>query len=136
MTEKDLEKRLEIDQGVITREDSSDRPQSTDASTIDSRHSRPSRGRSLSINTQHDEEDIEHATPGRSLSRPRPIKIVPRAERRGLFASLTLVPEVEEPIDYARSTKWFLTLVVGLAAVAAPMGSSIVLRMSTDQPLH
>ena len=51
----------------------------------------------------------------------------PRHERRGLFAGLCLLPEVDEPKHYERRTKWFITAVVALASIAAPVGSNILL---------
>lgn len=57
---------------------------------------------------------------------PAPVKI-PKSQRRGLLGRFTLVAEVEDPKDYARSTKWYITFVVALAAVAAPLGSAIIL---------
>ncbi|KAG5363791.1 Quinidine resistance protein 3 [Yarrowia sp. B02] len=53
--------------------------------------------------------------------------IVPKSERRGLLAALCVVPEVTEPRDYPSNIKWFLTGVVSLAAMAAPLGTSIML---------
>lgn len=58
---------------------------------------------------------------------PPPVK-VPRSKRRGLFARFTLLAEVEEPKHYARGTKWFITFVIALAAIAAPLGSTIIFR--------
>ena len=60
-------------------------------------------------------------------STPPPIK-VPRSRRRGLFGRFTLLAEVEEPKHYARSTKWFITFNIALAALAAPLGSAIIFR--------
>ncbi|KAI4133145.1 MAG: hypothetical protein LQ338_000410 [Usnochroma carphineum] len=57
---------------------------------------------------------------------PAPVK-VPKSNRRGLLGRLTLVAEVEEPQDYSRRTKWYITFVVALAGVAAPLASSIIL---------
>ncbi|PHH82776.1 hypothetical protein CDD82_4850 [Ophiocordyceps australis] len=54
-----------------------------------------------------------------------PLTIVPRASRRGLCGRFTIVPEVERPYDYKPSTKWGITATIALAAMAAPMGSSI-----------
>ncbi|KAK2839362.1 hypothetical protein FQN49_006213 [Arthroderma sp. PD_2] len=62
----------------------------------------------------------------RSNSYTSPVS-VPRGKRRGLFGSLTLLAEVENPKHYTRKTKWFLTFVVAIAAAAAPMGSAIFL---------
>ncbi|KAF3491755.1 MFS multidrug transporter [Arthroderma uncinatum] len=56
-----------------------------------------------------------------------PPVIVPRGKRRGLFGSLTLLAEVENPKLYNRKAKWFITFVVAIAAAAAPMGSAIFL---------
>lgn len=52
---------------------------------------------------------------------------VPRLKRRGLFAQLTLIPEVENAKTYSRRTRWFLTIVAAVGGVAAPLGSSIFL---------
>lgn len=52
--------------------------------------------------------------------------IVPRRKRRGLFANLSIIPEVENPYEYARATKKLITLVVAIAGAAAPMASAIL----------
>jgi hypothetical protein len=82
----------------------------------------------------------ETAEPQRSKSksssvRSRPLSIIPRSKRRGLLARFTIIPEVERPYDYNRSTKWLITLQVALAAAAAPMGSAILLRKSYSRRL-
>ena len=64
--------------------------------------------------------DSDHARAG-------PTKI-PRSRRRGLLASWSLVPEVTDPKEYPRRTKWFITFVIAAAAIAAPMGSAIFFR--------
>ncbi|KAL9617781.1 MAG: hypothetical protein Q9160_007435 [Pyrenula sp. 1 TL-2023] len=51
---------------------------------------------------------------------------VRRSERRGLFGRFTLLAEVEEPKHYSRTTKWFITFVIAVAAAAAPLGSAIL----------
>lgn len=53
--------------------------------------------------------------------------LTPRSQRRGLLARFTLIPEVENPYHYTRKTKWFLTFIVAFCAMAAPMGSAIVM---------
>lgn len=58
--------------------------------------------------------------------------LVPRSQRRGLFARFTLIPEVENPVHYARRTKWFITFIVSFCAMAAPMGSAIVMPVLQD----
>lgn len=57
---------------------------------------------------------------------------IPRSHRRGLFSHLTLIPEVTNPTHYARRTKWFLTSLVAFCAMAAPMGSAIVMPVLQD----
>lgn len=63
-----------------------------------------------------------------SSARSRPLVIVPRPQRRGLFARFVLIPEVERPYDYSRKTKWLITLIVALAAAGGPIGSNIMYR--------
>ncbi|PPJ51024.1 hypothetical protein CBER1_07833 [Cercospora berteroae] len=41
---------------------------------------------------------------------------VPRAERRGLWANLSIVSEVEKPFEYKNGTKWMMTIIVAFAA--------------------
>ncbi|KAF9891938.1 hypothetical protein FE257_002901 [Aspergillus nanangensis] len=50
---------------------------------------------------------------------------VPRLKRRGLLGQLTLLAEVENPKAYTRKKKWFVTFIVAVAGITAPMGSSI-----------
>jgi len=58
--------------------------------------------------------------------------IVDRRNRRGLLGRLTIIPEVENSHNYARRTKWFITTIVAVCAMAAPMGSSIVMPALQD----
>ncbi|OLN85873.1 MFS antiporter QDR3-like protein 2 [Colletotrichum chlorophyti] len=60
-----------------------------------------------------------------SSSRSRALLVVSRSKRRGLFAQLAAIPEVENPYDYTNKTKWTITLIIALAAAVSPMGSSI-----------
>lgn len=69
-----------------------------------------------------------------SSTRSRALTIIPRSKRRGLLGSLTLVPEVSNPHDYKRSTKWGLVCIIALATAAAPLGSTVVYR--TYFPLY
>ena len=55
---------------------------------------------------------------------------VSRARRRGFLANVTIIPEVENPLDYPHTIKWSIVFIVALAASAAPVGSGIILRMS------
>jgi multidrug resistance protein len=58
--------------------------------------------------------------------------IVPRSERRGLLARFALIPEIENSYHYSRKTKWFLTFVIAVCAMAGPMGSAIVMPVLQD----
>ena len=53
--------------------------------------------------------------------------IVNKKSRRGLIAALAVISEVTDPRKYSRKTKWTITMIVALAAAAAPLGSTIVL---------
>lgn len=52
---------------------------------------------------------------------------VPRLKRRGLFAQLALIPEIENGKTYPRRTKWYITAIAAVGGVAAPLGSAIFL---------
>ncbi|KAK7967768.1 MFS transporter OpS2 [Apiospora aurea] len=62
---------------------------------------------------------------GGSSTRSRALSVVPRSHRRGLFARLAVVREVNRPYDYSRRVKWTITIFVAIAAAAAPLGSAI-----------
>ena len=85
-----------------------------------------------------EKEDVEAQVPEAhaiSIS-PPPVK-VPRSQRRGILGKFTILAEVEEPKNYPRRTKWFITCVIALAAAAAPLGSAIFFRMLANQsPLN
>lgn len=68
-----------------------------------------------------------------SSTRSRPLSIVPRPKRRGLFAQLAILPEVDRPYDYSHKVKWTITSFVAAAGAAAPMGSAIFYRKFTQQ---
>jgi len=55
-------------------------------------------------------------------------RIVPRDKRRGMFAQLALVPEIEDPRDYGKFIKYLITNLVGAAGSTAPMAATILLR--------
>jgi hypothetical protein len=83
----------------------------------------------IATSARPNEIDVEAS---RQASRPvstrnQPVK-VPRLNRRGLFGRFAILAEVEEPTLYPKSTKWFITFVVAMAGVAAPLGSTIVFR--------
>ncbi|KAL9054022.1 MAG: hypothetical protein Q9162_004428 [Coniocarpon cinnabarinum] len=65
-------------------------------------------------------------------SKPLSLRKVPVAQRSGWLGRLSLLYEAEEPKSYPRGIKWFITFEIALAAVAAPMGSSIILPALND----
>ncbi|OBT80844.1 hypothetical protein VF21_00070 [Pseudogymnoascus sp. 05NY08] len=81
-----------------------------------------------SISAERAEETKKHArSKSQSASvRSRAVTIIPRSKRKGLLGRLALIPEVTNPKEYARKTKWLITFIVALAAAAAPMGSAIL----------
>lgn len=79
--------------------------------------------------TAAESQDEAEAQAPRTIQRIKePLVVVPRAERRGLFAALSILPEVQQPRDYSNSTKWFLTIIIAIASFAAPTGSSVFWR--------
>ena len=76
---------------------------------------------------QRDLEKVET-----DIQDPEPVK-VPRSQRRGLFGRFAILAEIEEPKHYSRRVKWYITFVVALAAIAAPLGSTILFRMTPDE---
>ncbi|KAJ5109223.1 hypothetical protein N7456_005898 [Penicillium angulare] len=72
----------------------------------------------------HDPEIPQIALPRQSTELGPPI-VVPRLKRRGLLGQLALVAEIENPRTYSRNMKWFITFIVALAGILAPLGSSI-----------
>jgi multidrug resistance protein len=85
--------------------------------------------------------DLEE-TPPTPAQRPptlsRTISVIPEAviverrHRRGLFGRFTLIPEVLNSYHYSRKTKWLITVIVAICAMAAPMGSAIVMPVLQD----
>lgn len=101
----------------------------------------------ISLEHEHEEHgseaDLEAGSPKQKPSISRQVSristklnakypgIVSRRKRRGLFSHLTIVPEVEDPYQYPRSTKWFITFIIGCAAMASPIGSAIIMPCLT-----
>lgn len=83
-----------------------------------------------------DEQASRNPAPPAALSRTTSVSpeavIVDRKNRRGLLGTLTIIPEVENGYHYTRKTKWFITAIVALCAMGAPMGSAIVMPALQD----
>ena len=83
----------------------------------------------LAAKTHQKGSDVEAQSPQEYNESATPVAVkVPRSQRRGLFGKFTILAEVEEPKHYPRRTKWFITFVVAMAAMAAPLGSAIFFR--------
>jgi hypothetical protein len=78
----------------------------------------------------HVHSDVEdQRVPTRTSStHSRPVSVILRSKRRGLLGRFSVIPEVDRPYDYSRSTMWMLTGVVSMAGAVAPFGSSIFYR--------
>jgi len=87
---------------------------------IDKYHDTPSRTSTSTPHSTHPSSIPPTAIP------------VPRPHRRGLLSHLTLIPEITHPTHYPRPTKWALTFIVAFCAMAAPMGSAIVMPVLHD----
>lgn len=86
--------------------------------------------RSVSPDQARETEEHTRSKSKSASVRSKAVTIIPRSKRRGLLGRLALIPEVSHPPEYARKTKWLITLIVALAAAAAPMGSAILFRES------
>ena len=53
--------------------------------------------------------------------------IVPRNERRGLFAFLCLIPEQVEPHNYPKHTRALMVFIIAFAAMSGPMAGAVIL---------
>lgn len=111
--------------------DSKSRQRSVDEDEEDDRHRDPTPEgpEGLNIGIPPEEGGLSRSHSRASSARSRPLVVVPRKERRGLFAQLALLPEVERPYDYSRKTKWMITAIVAAAATTGPLGSNILYRM-------
>lgn len=76
-----------------------------------------------------DAADIEFGSPTIRAATISSLPVqVPRSQRRGLCGRFTILAEVNEPLDYPDGTKWFITSILAMAAVTAPLGSTIIFR--------
>jgi multidrug resistance protein len=78
--------------------------------------------------TNHSEDQNSPATVDVPLDSEHVQSVpVPRNQRRGLLARFTLIEEQENAYGYTPKVKAFITCIISLAAVIAPMGASILL---------
>ncbi|ODV63444.1 MFS transporter [Ascoidea rubescens DSM 1968] len=77
------------------------------------------------------EIQANHCTNSQIQEKKVPI-IVAKSDRRGLFSSLCILPEYEEPRDFPNTCKNFIVFLVALASTIGPLGSSIILPAIQD----
>ncbi|KAK8439793.1 hypothetical protein ACI3LY_004673 [Candidozyma auris] len=58
--------------------------------------------------------------------------VVPRRERRGLLAQLSIVPELDDARNYTPNIKLLIVIIVAFAGITGPMGTSIILPAVGD----
>ncbi|KAA8911508.1 hypothetical protein TRICI_003795 [Trichomonascus ciferrii] len=92
-----------------------------------------SSGSSTRTYEEHRPEPLTHDEEKAAGVEPREGEdIVPFKERRGLFSSVVLIKERRDARNFPRKVKWFITFMIALAAMVAPMGSSIFLPAMQD----
>lgn len=136
--EKIGEEKDRAEDGVQQLRDSRD-------STISTSSSRASTASEHSTSTTTTTDHHDHITAtSQSPPKPQPVSLsrtstvppdpipIPRPHRRGLLSHLTLIPEISQPTHYPRPTKWLITSLVALCAMAAPLGSAIVMPVLQD----
>jgi len=104
-------------------------PSDRDSSSLASSHA-PTASRPSTANHEKPQDSTTNHRPvilARTTSVLPDAAIVPRSQRRGILARFAFIPEVENPIHYTRKTKWFLTFIIAFCAMAAPLGSAIVM---------
>jgi hypothetical protein len=62
------------------------------------------------------------------LAQPKQRETVPRSQRRGFLASITIVSETTNAFEYSNGKKWLFTVIVALAGTTSSTGSSILYR--------
>ena len=86
-----------------------------------------------SHNAEGTEEDVEAGASLYPVSSICPASnVVPRADRRGLFGRFSLLAEVVDAKDYSNPIKWWVTFVIAIAGIAAPLASAIILPALPD----
>lgn len=97
-----------------------------------------SSGSSTRSYEEHHPEPLTHDEEKNAGLEPTDEGIVPFKERRGLFSSVVLIKERRDARNFPRKVKWFITFMIALAAMVAPMGSSIFLPAMQDvsEDLH
>ncbi|SCU91618.1 LAFA_0F04830g1_1 [Lachancea sp. 'fantastica'] len=76
------------------------------------------------------EDDGQAVDDAKALSKHSTLRdkglMVPRNERRGILANLTLVPEYKDAREYPLKLKQFIVFLVAFATVMGPMGTNII----------
>lgn len=59
-------------------------------------------------------------------------KVVPRGQRRGLLANLSIIPEYQNARELPNNIKYLIVLIIAICAIVGPMGTSILLPAIDD----
>lgn len=59
-------------------------------------------------------------------------KVVPRGQRRGILANLSIIPEYENARELPNNIKYLIVLIIAICAIVGPMGTSILLPAIDD----
>ncbi|SCV03399.1 LAMI_0H07844g1_1 [Lachancea mirantina] len=73
-----------------------------------------------------DEEIVEEEGVSRKTSLHDKSIMVPRKDRRGILATLAILPEYKDARDYPQKIKSLVILLIAMAAMMGPMGTSII----------
>lgn len=95
----------------------------TEKGIQNSRSSATDDGTPIKDATARENQEVEQQT-----HEDQPNGSIPVPIRTGFLSSLVIIPPIANTTHYSRRTKWMLTIVVALAALAAPLGSNILLR--------
>ncbi|VUC23484.1 unnamed protein product [Clonostachys rosea] len=76
------------------------------------------------------EKFTNNIAPSMHLEEPSPV-VIPKSERRGILAWLTLLEEVDIPTKMPRKKKWTITVIISLIGAVSPFGSAITLPALT-----
>ncbi|KAI5956804.1 hypothetical protein KGF54_000421 [Candida jiufengensis] len=83
------------------------------------------------LQKQQEKENLQRQQTSLTTSSKKTL-IVPRPEKRGLLASLVLVPEYYDARDYSPRIKYLIVFLIAFASITGPMGTSIMLPAIDD----
>ncbi|KAI5963023.1 uncharacterized protein KGF55_002815 [Candida pseudojiufengensis] len=90
------------------------------------------------LQRQQEQENLKKQQSRLTQTTSRKTLRVPRADKRGLFASIVFVPEYHDARDYPSKIKFLIVFIIAFASITGPMGTSIMLPALDDitEKLH